>query len=117
MNEMGLSGFRMHPIYYPDEQVLFDPENESMWEEMSALNAIVQSHVRPEFAGQLLFIAQRYRGLKLIIDHMGYPDIKQSVEEFDPIIGLAAHENFYLKLSDVAGRSEMCYPFEDVILS
>lgn len=53
-------------------------------------------------------------GLKLIIDHMGYPDIKQSVEEFDLIIELAAHENFYLKLSDVAGRSGMCYPFADV---
>ena len=114
MNERGLSGFRLHPIYYPDEQVLVDPKNEPMWEEMSALNAIVQLHVRPEFAGQLLYIAQRYGGLKLIIDHMGYPDIKQSVAAFAPIIELAVYENFYLKLSDVAGRSEMCYPFEDV---
>ncbi len=114
MKERGLAGFRFHPMYYPDEKILLTPQNQAMWEEIAALGAIIQFHLRPEFADQVAVIAGRYPQLTLILDHMGYPQIRQEVAAFQPIVDLARFDNVYLKLSDVAGRSEQDFPYEDV---
>jgi predicted TIM-barrel fold metal-dependent hydrolase len=114
LKERGLVGFRFHPMYYPDEKILLTPQNQAMWEEIAALEAVIQFHLRPEFADQVAVIAGRYPHLTLILDHMGYPQIRQEVAAFQPIIDLARFDNVYLKLSDVAGRSEQGFPYEDV---
>ena len=112
--EQGLVGFRFHPMYYPDEKILLTPQNEAMWAEIAALKAIIQFHLRPEQADQVDVIAARYPHLTLILDHMGYPNLDQNPAAFQPIIDLAQHDNIYLKLSDVAGRSKQNFPYEDV---
>ena len=114
LNERGLVGFRFHPMYYPGEQILLTTQNEAMWAELAALGAIVQLHMRPEHADQVSVIAQRHPQLTLIIDHMGYPQVNEAPEAFAPIVELARFDNLYLKLSDVAGRSQRPFPFEDV---
>ena len=114
MRERGLAGFRFHPMYYPDEKILLTPQNEAMWEEIAALEAIIQFHLRPEQADQVAVIAGRYPRLTLIIDHMGYPQVKEPVPAFQPILDLAQFDNLYLKLSDVAGRSGQDFPYQDV---
>ena len=114
MQERGLVGFRFHPLYYPAEKILLTPQNEKMWEELAALEAIIQFHLRPEFAAQVAVIAGRYPQLILILDHMGYPQLRQEAAAFQPLVDLARFDNVYLKLSDVAGRSERNFPYEDV---
>lgn len=114
MEERGLVGFRLHPMYYADEKILLTDQNRGMWEEMARLDAIVQFHLRPEFADQVAVIAQRYPRLQLILDHLGYPQVDTGMEPFQPIIGLAAYDNIHLKLSDVAGRSHQGFPYVDV---
>lgn len=109
-----LAGFRFHPMYYPGEEILLIRQNEPMWEEIAALDAIIQFHLRAEYANQVAVIAQRYPHLKLILDHMGYPQIEEGEAAFQPIVDLARHGNVYLKLSDVAGRSRQGFPYEDV---
>ena len=114
MQERGLAGFRFHPMYYPDEQILLTPQNEAMWEEIAALGAVIQFHTRPEQAGQVAAIAARHPHLTLIIDHLGYPQLAAPPDAFDPIVELSRCENVLYKLSDVAGRSEQPFPYEDV---
>ncbi len=114
INERGLVGFRFHPMYYPDEKILLTRQNEPMWEEIASLNAVIQFHLRAEFADQVAAIADRYPSLKLILDHMGYPQINAGEAEFQPIVNLARYDNMYLKLSDVAGRSSQDFPYTDV---
>ena len=114
MRDRGLVGFRLHPMYYPDEKILLTRENGPMWEEMVARDAIIQFHLRAEFADQVDSIAAQYPHLQLILDHMGYPQLGADEAAFDPIVDLARHDNVYLKLSDVAGRSAQDYPYEDV---
>ena len=114
IKERGLVGFRFHPIYYPDEKILLTRQNEPMWEEIAALEAVIQFHMRAECADQVAAIARRYPHLKLIIDHMGYPQIEAGMEPFRPIVDLARYRNVYLKLSDVTGRSRQDPPHEDV---
>ncbi len=114
VKERGLVGFRFHPMYYPDEKILLTAQNRAMWEEIAALNAVIQLHLRAEQADQVAVIAQRYPHLTLIIDHMGYPQINEPTAAFQPIIDLARYPNVHFKLSDVAGRSQQGFPYQDV---
>jgi predicted TIM-barrel fold metal-dependent hydrolase len=114
MQERGLAGFRFHPMYYPGEKILLTPANRAMWEEIASLGAIIQLHLRPEFADQVAVIAAQYPHLILILDHMGYPQLRQEAATFQPVVDLARFDNVYLKLSDVAGRSEQGFPYKDV---
>ena len=114
IKERGLVGFRFHPMYYPDEKILLTQQNGPMWEEIAALDAIIQFHLRAAFADQVAVIAQRYPHLRLILDHMGYPQLDAEEAAFQPIVELARYDNVHLKLSDVAGRSHQAFPYADV---
>ena len=114
VRERGLAGFRLHPMYYPDEQILLAATSEPLWEELAGLGAVVQFHMRAADAGQVAEIARRFPQLKLLIDHKGYPDIDAGAEAFRPIVELAQCDNIFVKISDVAGRSKEAFPFVDV---
>ena len=114
IKERGLVGFRFHPMYYPDEKILLTQQNGPMWEEIAALDAIIQFHLRAAFADQVAVIAQQYPHLTLILDHLGYPQMDAEEAAFQPIVELARYDNVYLKLSDVAGRSQQAFPYADV---
>ncbi len=114
IKERGLVGFRFHPMYYPDEKILLTRQNGPMWEEIAALDAIIQFHLRAAFADQVAVIAERYPHLRLILDHLGYPQIDAEAAAFQPIVELARYDNVHLKLSDVAGRSQQAFPYADV---
>jgi predicted TIM-barrel fold metal-dependent hydrolase len=114
MGERGLAGFRFHPMYYPEEKILLIEQNGPMWEEIGSREAVIQFHLRAAFADQVADIARRYPHLKLLLDHMGYPNIEEDPAAFQPIVDLARCDNVFLKLSDVAGRSKLGFPYEDV---
>lgn len=112
--ERGLAGFRFHPLYYPAEKVLLRRQNEALWEEIASLDVVVQFHMRADHADQVAALAARYPHLRLIVDHMGYPNVAEPMPAFAPIVGLAHYPNIYLKLSDIKGRSREAYPYLDV---
>lgn len=114
VKERGLAGFRFHPMYYPGQKILLTPENGPLWEEIAALDVVIQFHLRAADADQVAAIARRYPHLRLIVDHMGYPEVDAGMEAFRPILELARYENVYIKLSDIKGRSRQPFPFPDV---
>ena len=114
VNERNLAGFRFHPLYYRDEKILLTDQNRAMWEEIDALDAVIQFHLNPAYADQVEGIARQYPNLILILDHMGAPKISSGMLGFEPILSLAQYENVYVKISDIAGRSSEDFPFEDV---
>jgi len=114
VRERGLAGFRFHPMYYPGEQILRAEQNGPLWEEIAALDVVIQFHLRAAQADQIAALATRYPHLRLIIDHMGYPQITEDPAHFDPIVALARFDNICFKLSDVAGRSQEPFPYQDV---
>lgn len=114
VEERGLVGFRFHPMYYQDVEVLTLEANRALWEELERVGAIIQFHMRARDARQVAEIAARHATLRLIIDHMGYPQVDESPQEFAPIVDLAKFPNVAYKLSDVKGRSAQAFPFEDV---
>ena len=114
IEDRGLAGFRFHPMYYKDEKVLTTPGNRRMWEVLAELDAVVQFHTSPPFANQIDEIATRHPGMKLLIDHMGYPDLDEGPGPWQPIVELARHPNLHVKISDVKGRSRQEFPFADL---
>ena len=62
MQKRGLVGFRFHPMYYPEEQILLTAQNGPMWEELAALGAVVQFHMRAQDAVQIAEIPESIRG-------------------------------------------------------
>ncbi len=114
VKERGLAGFRFHPMYYPDEAILLTSQNEALWEEIAALDVVIQFHLRAEQAHQIAVLAERYPHLRLILDHMGYPQVSEPLVAYQPIVDLARFDNICFKLSDVAGHSQKSYPHTDV---
>ena len=51
IKERGLVGFRFHPMYYPDEKILLTRQNGPMWEEIAAVDAVIQFHLRGRVRG------------------------------------------------------------------
>jgi L-fuconolactonase len=109
-----VAGFRLHPMYYPDEQRLWTEANEPLWEEIASLGAVVQFHLRPGDAEQVSVIAKRCPDTKLILDHMGYPNLDEPLSSYEAITDLSRFDNVYFKLSDVAGTSRQEFPYADV---
>ncbi len=91
VRERGLAGFRFHPLYYPAEKVLLRRQNEALWEEIASLDVVVQFHMRADHADQVATLAARYPHLRLIVDHMGYPDVAEPMSAFAPIVGREAY--------------------------
>lgn len=113
MEERGLVGFRFHPMYYKDERVLTTDGNRAMWQTLADLDAVVQFHTSPPFAEQIDEIARRHPDLALLIDHKGYPTVEGGVGPWQPILDLAQHRNLHVKISDVKGRSQQEFPYDD----
>jgi predicted TIM-barrel fold metal-dependent hydrolase len=116
IEDRGLVGFRFHPMYYKDQKVLTHDANRPLWEVLAAHDAVIQFHTSPPFADQIDEIATRHPTLKLLIDHMGYPRVEEGPGPWQPILDLARHDNVWVKISDVKGRSQQGFPFADTHL-
>ncbi len=116
MDERGMAGFRFHPDYYPDVEILKRPENDPMFRQIEKRSGIVQIHNRTGNAHQLDYAAAKYPGITWLIDHMMYPvpEMAPGWDEYRPVLALAGHENVLIKISDVHSRSAKEFPFPDM---
>jgi L-fuconolactonase len=116
MDERGMQGFRFHPQYYSEVDILLRPENQKMFQEIEKRSGIVQIHNRPEHAHQFDYVAGKYAGITWLIDHMMYPEpsMGPSYEEYQSVLELAKHPNAMMKISDIHNRSVKEFPFNDM---
>jgi len=116
MDERKMQGFRFHPQYYSDVDILKRPENYAMFKAIEDRSGIVQIHNRPEHAQQLDYAAAKYPGIIWLIDHMMYPEPNMGPgwDVYKPVLELAKHDNVMMKISDIHNRSEGEFPFTDM---
>ena len=116
MDERKMQGFRFHPQYYSDVDILKRPENYAMFKAIEDRSGIVQIHNRPEHAHQLDYAAAKYPGITWLIDHMMYPEPNMGPgwDVYKPVLELAKHDNVMMKISDIHNRSEGEFPFTDM---
>ena len=112
-----MRGFRFHPGYYPDVEILTAPRTAPLLREIEDWEGIVKVHNRAGAAHQLAAAAGRYPGITWIIDHLMYPQPEMAADgwrDYRPVLRLAEHGNVYVTISDVHGRSAEPFPYRDL---
>jgi predicted TIM-barrel fold metal-dependent hydrolase len=114
----GLSGFRLHPLYYPDEPCWIDtPANDRLWDAAAETGAILQFHMWPRHAVPLARMIARHPDVRVIVDHLGKPDVTEGppYPSFQPVLGLAAFPLVWVKIGDYQIASREPFPWRDTI--
>jgi predicted TIM-barrel fold metal-dependent hydrolase len=109
----GVSGFRFHPVFFEDASWLDAPSSDRIWEAAEDTESILQFHMRPSHAGMLASIASRHPNVKVIVDHLGKPDLSTAGGE-RPILALADLPHVWMKIGDYQIASQMDYPWPDL---
>ena len=112
-----MGGFRLHPDYYPDVEILTLPHNAALFRAIEAHAGIVKVHNWVPNAHQLAAAAGWYPGITWIIDHLMHPEPAMAAtdwRDYAPVLALARHPNVRLTISDVHSRSDEGYPYRDM---
>jgi predicted TIM-barrel fold metal-dependent hydrolase len=76
IKEHGFQGMRFSPIYHPDSTWLNSKEHYPLWKEAERLGAVFNYYILPQQMPMLEDMAGRFPGVKIVIDHLGKPDLK-----------------------------------------
>lgn len=78
VKEHGFQGMRFSPIYSPSATWLNSRELYPLWREAERLGAVFNFYILPHQMPMLEDMAGRFPGVKIVIDHLGKPDLKAS---------------------------------------
>ena len=115
----GLSGFRFHPLYYDKEPRgpwwVDAKESDPLWEAAKQTGAMMQFHMWPRHAEALGRMIERHPDVRVIVDHIGKPDVTEAEPHasFEPVLRLAEYPNVYAKIGDYQIASKQEYPWRD----
>lgn len=113
---LGLAGLRLHPVFYRGEPVWLDsPAHDRLWDVAADTDAILQFHMLPEHAGPLARMIERHTSVRVLVDHLGKPDVTEAAPypSFQGVLALAKCPNVWMKLGDYQLASRESYPWRD----
>jgi len=76
LKERGFQGMRFSPIYHPSSTWLNSKEHYPLWREAERLGAVFNYYILPQQMPMLEEMVGRFPGVKIVIDHLGKPDLK-----------------------------------------
>jgi predicted TIM-barrel fold metal-dependent hydrolase len=122
IKQNGLAGMRLSPIYhppnrYPNEQWLNAPYNYPLWKKAEEIGAVFNVFIAPAQLPQLEDMVRRYPKVKVVVDHLGRPDILPAAPwvENDYLLKLAQYPNIWVKFTELYSASKTKqYPYKDV---
>jgi predicted TIM-barrel fold metal-dependent hydrolase len=120
VKEQGLQGMRFSPIYHPNSTWLNSREHYPLWREAERLGAVFNFYILPQQMAMLEDMAGRFPGVKIVIDHLGKPDLHAAdpwpefrkmfrLKRF-PQVWVSASEPYELSLTKEFPYSDT-YPF------
>ncbi len=113
----GMAGFRLNLVRDADPVWVNAPRNYPLWEAAQELGAVVNVQMHPHQAGRLYEAAHRFPGVRIIVDHLGKPDVSEAppYASYQSVLKLAELPNTYVKVSELrlASRTHQ-YPYRDV---
>jgi predicted TIM-barrel fold metal-dependent hydrolase len=118
VKEHGFQGMRFSPLYHPKSTWLNSKEHYPLWKEAERLNVVFNYYILPHQMPMLEEMCGRFPGMKVVIDHLGKPDLKQPdpwpefrkmfrLKKF-PQVWISASEPYELSLTKE-------YPYRDTI--
>ena len=116
VQEHGFQGMRFSPIYHPSSTWLNSKEHYALWREAERLGAVFNYYILPQQMPMLEDMAGRFPGVKIVIDHLGKPDLRATDPWVDfrkmfrlkrfPQVWVSASEPYELSLTKQ-------YPYRD----
>jgi predicted TIM-barrel fold metal-dependent hydrolase len=67
---------RFSPIYHPQATWLNSKQHYPLWREAEKLGAVFNYYILPQQMPMLEDMAERFPGVKIVVDHLGKPDLK-----------------------------------------
>ena len=114
VKEQGFSGLRLSPIYDRDVVWMNDPAVYPLWKKAEELGAMFNIFLAPHQISQVAGMAERFRGVKIVIDHFAMIDITRPDEEgIDQILDLEKFPNVYIRTS-LHNPSKEEIPYRDM---
>lgn len=114
MEEQGLAGLRLSPIYDRDRRWFDDPAMYPFWERAQELGATFNIFLAPEQVEQVANMAERYPGVDVVIDHIAMIDITAPDEAgFGPLLDMERLPNIYVRTS-LHNPSKEEIPYRDL---
>ena len=114
VKEEHLAGLRLSPIYDRDVVWLNDPVSYPLWKKAEELGAVFNIFLAPHQISQVGDMAQRFPGVKVVIDHFAMIDISRpDGEGIEPLLDLERHSNVYIRTS-LHNPSKEQTPYRDM---
>ncbi len=118
VREHGFQGMRFSPIYHPKSTWLNSKEHYPLWKEAEKLGAVFNYYILPEQMPMLEEMAGRFPGVKIVVDHLGKPDLKAADPwlEFRKMFRLKKFPQVWISASEPYELSiTKQYPYLDVL--
>lgn len=116
IKEHGFQGMRFSPIYHPKSTWLNAKESYPLWKEAEKLRAVFNFYIAPHQMPMLGDMAERFPGVKIVIDHLGKPDLKLADPwpEFKQMFALKKYPHVWVSASEPYELSiTKEYPYRD----
>ena len=114
MKQDRLVGLRLSPIYDRDNVWLNDPISYPLWKKAEQLGAVFNIFLAPHQLSQVADMAERFPGVKVVIDHFAMIDItRPDSEGIDQILAMQRLPNVYVRTS-LHNPSRQSIPFRDM---
>ncbi len=116
VEEHGFQGMRFSPIYHPQATWLNSKEHYPLWREAERLGAVFNYYILPQQMAMLEDMAERFPGVKIVVDHAGKPDLKLADPwpEFRKMFRLKKFPQVWISNSEPYEMSELKeYPYRD----
>ena len=118
ISERGFQGMRFSPIYHPNATWLNSKEHYPLWKEAERLGAVFNYYILPQQMPMLEEMAGRFPGVKIVIDHLGKPDLKASDpwQEFRKMFRLKKFPQVWVSASEPYELSlTKDFPYADTV--
>jgi predicted TIM-barrel fold metal-dependent hydrolase len=116
IQEHGFQGMRFSPIYHPGAAWLNSKEHYALWREAERLGAVFNFYILPQQMPMLEDMAGRFPGVKIVIDHLGKPDLRAADPwlEFRKMFRLKRFPQVWVSASEPYELSlEKQFPYRD----
>jgi L-fuconolactonase len=116
VNERGIRGVRLMPLSDPQDDFLLQPGVRQICEQSAKLSIPVSILLAPRHIPILKVLISECPDTKVIIEHIGRPDVveKPLEEAIQPLLELAPYPYVYIKVSAISYISrDKKYPFTD----
>lgn len=116
VQEHGFQGMRFSPIYHRQSTWLNSKEHYPLWREAERLGAVFNYYIHPQQMPMLEEMAERFPGVKIVIDHAGKPDLKleDPWPDFRKMFRLKRFPQVWVSNSEPYEMSEIKeYPYRD----